>query len=404
MAARRLTSRVEGPLAGFAVGYESWLAAKGICRRAIRDRIWQLWYLSEWLEGRGLSAADLDRRCAEEHLAERREAGLVERGSPSSLRWPLEYLREVGVAPPDTKPPAGAVDRLLVDYCEYMELERRFAARTVAGCERVARVFLENLEERHGGLDLDALTAADVSTFLVSESRRLNVGGMRGMVSKLRPLMVFLHVTGRIPHPLRWAVPRVADTNGRLLPRAVDPETVTALLASCERGRSVGVRDYAMLLLLARLGLRSAEVASMQLEDIDWRAGELLVHGKGGREDRLPLPVDVGEALADYLLQRSPIESRVVFLRVSAPIGPMTRQGVAQAVVRACERVGIPPIAAHRLRHTVASEMLRAGCSLSEVAEVLRHQLLYTTAIYARVDHAALRSLAVAWPEGGGAA
>jgi integrase/recombinase XerD len=165
----------------------------------------------------------------------------------------------------------------------------------------------------------------------------------------------------------------------------------------------VGVRDYAMLLLMTRLGLRSAEVASMQLEDIDWRSGELLVHGKGGREDRLPLPVDVGEALTAYLLQRKPVESRALFLRLPAPIGPLTRQGVAQAVVRACERVGIPRIAAHGLRHTVASEMLRAGCSLSEVAEVLRHQLLYTTAIYARVDHAALRSVALPWPEGGGA-
>ena len=293
MGARKLTSRVEGPLAEFAAGYESWLAAKGICRRAIRDRIWQFWDLSEWLDGRGLSAAELDRRCAAEHLAERREAGLVERGMPSSVRWPLEYLREIGVAAPETEQSAGPVDRLLVDYREYLVLERRFAARTVAGCERVARVFLEDLEERHGGLDLGVLLAADVSEFLVSESRRLNIGGMRGLVSKLRPLLVFLHVTGRIPHPLRWAVPRVADTNGRLLPQTVDRETVTALLASCDRGRRVGVRDYAMLLLLARLGLRSAEVASMQLEDIDWRAGELLVHGKGGREDRLPLPTAV---------------------------------------------------------------------------------------------------------------
>ena len=293
MGARKLTSRVEGPLAEFAAGYESWLAAKGICRRAIRDRIWQFWDLSEWLDGRGLSAAELDRRCAAEHLAERREAGLVERGMPSRCGGRWSICGRSASLPPGTEQSAGPVDRLLVDYREYLVLERRFAARTVAGCERVARVFLEDLEERHGGLDLGELLAADVSEFLVSESRRLNIGGMRGLVSKLRPLLVFLHVTGRIPHPLRWAVPRVADTNGRLLPQTVDRETVTALLASCDRGRRVGVRDYAMLLLLAQLGLRSAEVASMQLEDVDWRAGELLVHGKGGREDRLPLPTAV---------------------------------------------------------------------------------------------------------------
>jgi len=399
MAARLLTSRVEGPLAGFAAGYASWLVAKGICRRAVGDRVWQFWYLSEWLERQGLSAGDLDQRCAEEHLAARREAGLVKRGTPSSLRWPLEYLREIGVVPPETVLPAGPIDRVLLDYREYMVFERRFAARTIPGCEHVARLFLEDVTRRHGGLDIATLAAADVSAFLVSESHRLNVGGMRGLVSKLRPLMVFLHVTGRIPHPLRWAVPRVADTNARLLPRGVDPETVLALLASCDRRRPVGTRDFAVLLLLARLGLRSAEVASMQLEDVDWRVGELLVRGKGGREDRLPLPVDVGEALSSYLLQRKPVPSRAVFLGMFAPIGPMSRSGVTQTVVRACNRVGIPRISAHRLRHTLASEMLRAGCSLSEVAEVLRHQLLYTTAIYARVDHAALRSIAMPWPE-----
>lgn len=403
MAARPLTSRVEGPLAGFAVGYESWLAAKGICRRAIRDRIWQFWYLSEWLGGRGLSAADLGRCRAEEHLAERREAGCIERGTPSSLRWPLEYLREIGVAPPETEHPQGPVDRLLANYREYMLLERRFAARTIAGCERVARVFLEDLERRHGALDLGMLVAADVSEFLVSESRRLNIGGMRGLVSKLRPLLVFLHVSGRIAAPLRWAVPRVAETNGRLLPRAVARETVEALVASCDRSRPVGARDRAILLLLARLGLRCNEVATMMLDDINWRAGEVLVRGKGGREDRLPLTVDVGEALAEYLSGRPPTESRLVFLRMWAPIGPMTRQTVGNVVVRASERVGVPRIAAHGLRHTVATEMLRSGCSLAEVAEVLRHQLLYTTAIYARVDHAALRAIAMPWPKGGAA-
>lgn len=290
MGARRLSSRVTRPLAGFAAGYDLWLEGGGLCRRAVRDRLWQLWYLSEWLDGEGLSAGDLDRRRAEEHLAGRRAAGFDEWVAPSSLGVPLEYLREIGVAPTETELPAGPVDRLLVDYREYLLLERRFAPRTVAGCERVARVFLEDRERHRGALDVGELAAADVSEFLGRESRRLNVGGMRGLVSKLRPLLVFLHVTARIRDPLRWAVPRVADTNGRLLPRAVDRVTVAALLASCDRTRRCGRRDCAILLLLARLGLRCAEVAALQLEDIDWRAGELLVRGKGGREDQMPLP------------------------------------------------------------------------------------------------------------------
>ncbi|MGO9976683.1 MAG: tyrosine-type recombinase/integrase [Solirubrobacteraceae bacterium] len=389
-------------MAGFAVGYESWLAGTGICHRAVQDRIWQFWNLSEWLERQGLSAADLDRRRADAHLAERRAAGLVVRGLPSRLEWPLEYLREIGASPPDTELPAGPVDRVLAAYREYMVLERQLAPTTIEGRERIARVFLEDQERRRGALELAELSAADVTRFLASESRRLNVGGMRGLVSKLRPLMVFLHVTGR-SEPLRWAVPRVADTHGRLVPRGIDRVTVAALLESCDRSRRCGRRDYAMLLLLVRLGLRCNEVAGMRLRDIDWRAGELLVHGKGGREDRLPLPVDVGEAVADYLLHRPPVACDVVFLRMSAPVGPLTRQAVALAVVRACERVGVPRIAAHRLRHTIATDMLGAGCSLAEVAEVLRHQNLYTTALYARVDHQALRAVVVPWPGGGAA-
>ena len=173
MAGQMLSSRVPGPLAGFAAGYDVWLAGRGICRRAIRDRVWQFWYLSEWLDGRGLSAGDLDRRRAEGHLAERRETGCVEWAAPSSLRLPLEYLREIGAAHTEPEIPAGPVDRLLVAYRDYLVLERRFAPRTVRGCERVARVFLEARERQRGALDLGELAAADVSEFLARESRRL---------------------------------------------------------------------------------------------------------------------------------------------------------------------------------------------------------------------------------------
>jgi integrase/recombinase XerD len=172
MAGQRLSSRVPGPLAGFAPGYDIRLEGRGICRRAVRDRLWQLAYLSEWLDGQGLSARDLDRRCTEKHLAERRAAGCVDWVAPSSPRVPLEYLREIGAVPTETEPPAGPVDRLLVDYREYLVLERRFAPRTVEGCKRVARVFLEDRERRRGALEVGELVAADVSEFLARESRR----------------------------------------------------------------------------------------------------------------------------------------------------------------------------------------------------------------------------------------
>lgn len=185
------------------------------------------------------------------------------------------------------------------------------------------------------------------------------------------------------------------------LPRAVAAADVARLLASCDRRRRVGRRDYAVLMLLARLGLRAGEVAALQLHDLDWRAGEVVIHGKGGRVDRLPLPWDVGEAVAGYLRRGRPgtVHSRV-FVRVHAPQGPLSAQGV-QAVVRAaCDRAGLARVGAHRLRHSVATEMLRAGAPLVEVGQVLRHRSAATTAIYAKVDRAALRPLALPWPAG----
>ena len=223
MAARPLTSRVEGPLAGFAAGYESWLAAKGICRRAIRDRIWQFWYPSEWLEVQGLSAGDLDRRRAEEHLAERRAAGRVERGDPSSLRWPLEYLREIGAAPPDTERP-----RALSIVCSWPTgIHGARAAVRGSDDHRVRACRTRVLGGPRGATRRPGPQRArccGCERVPGARGRRLNVGGMRGLVSKLRPLLVFLHVTGRIA---------VARCGGRFR----GSRTPTG---GCSRGRSIG--------------------------------------------------------------------------------------------------------------------------------------------------------------------
>lgn len=173
------------------------------------------------------------------------------------------------------------------------------------------------------------------------------------------------------------------------------------LLDSCDRTTPVGCRDHTLSLLLARLGLRCGEVARMSLEDLDWRAGELVVHGKRGRVDRLPLPCDVGEALCDYLRRARPVGfGRSVFLRSQAPIGPLSGDGVSEVVVRAACRAGIGAVRAHRLRHTVATEMLRSGAGLVEIGQVLRHQSLEVTAVYAKVDRSALSQLALPWPGG----
>ena len=239
-----------------------------------------------------------------------------------------------------------------------------------------------------------------MSGFLACECPRRSVSGARELVAGLRPLLRYLHVAGLVGAPLMWAVPGVADLRDRSLPRGVEPQAVARLLAACDRRRTVGRRDYAILLLLVRLGLRAGEVAAMQLEDLDWRAGEILVFGKRDRQDRLPLPVDVGQALVSYLQRRGPSEFRAVFLRMHAPAGALTRIGVSGVVHDACVRAGVSPVGAHQLRHTAATAMLREGASLAEIAQVLRHREIKTTAQYAKVDRIRLRPLAMPWPGG----
>jgi integrase/recombinase XerD len=225
----------------------------------------------------------------------------------------------------------------------------------------------------------------------------------RYLVKVLRSLLRYLHVAGLISAPLRWAVPGVADLRDRSLARGLEPAALAKLLASCDRRRTVGRRDYAIMLLCSRLGLRAGEVAALTLDDLDWRRGELLVRGKGDRHERLPLAADVGEALVSYLRRRPGSEYRTVFLKAIAPAGRLSGKAIWGVVHAACLRAGIAPVGPHALRHTAATGMLREGASLEQVAEVLRHRDVRSTAIYAKVDRKALRPLARSWAEGGAA-
>jgi integrase/recombinase XerD len=265
--------------------------------------------------------------------------------------------------------------------------------------EPAARLFLAGWEAPDG-LGLERLCAAEVSSFLARECPKRSVSGARDLVCALRSLLRYLHLAGMIEAPLVWAVPSVADLRDRTLPRGLEPTAVRRLLASCDRRRLVGRRDYAILLRLARLGLRAGEVAAIGLDDVDWRRGELLVRGKGSRQDLLPLPVDVGEAIVSYLRRRPRCECRALFLRVTAPRGALDRCTVSWVVRAACDRAGLARVGARRLRHTAATEMLRAGASLPQIGQVLRHREQKTTAIYAKVDRDALRTLARPWPGG----
>jgi integrase/recombinase XerD len=395
---------VSGPLAPCAAGYESWLRLRAYSSSTVANRLSQLDQFSRWLESEGLGAGELTPDRAAEFARSRREAGLVTWTSSQSAALPLEYLREMGVvAPVPATIVEGPLEDLLAEYRRYLLVERRLSQHTVLDAYGpAARLFLAGWEGPDG-LALERLSAADVSSFLVRECPKRSVSGARDLVCALRSFLRFLHLAGLTAAPLVWAVPSVADLRDRTLPRGLEPAAVKKLLASCDRRRLIGRRDYAILLLLSRLGLRAGEVAAIGLDDVDWRSGLLLVRGKGSRQDVLPLPVDVGEAVVSYLRRRPQCECRALFLRVTAPREGLNRCTVAWVVRAACDRAGLPRVGAHRLRHTAATEMLRAGASLPEIGQVLRHREQKTTAIYAKVDRTALRPLARPWPKGGAA-
>jgi len=293
-----------------------------------------------------------------------------------------------------------AVALVLVNYREYLIGERGLAAESVRCYQRDARVFLAQLP---GPVEsaLRALSAGQVTGFFVEYCRDRNVWSAKAMVTGVRSFLRYLHVAGLIPVSLIGAVPAVASWRGASLPRGLTAAQVQAMLNSCDLTTLVGRRDYAVLVLLARLGLRTVEVAALSLDDIDWRSGRLSIRGKANRVEPLPLPVEVGAAIVGYLTSGRPrTDARDLFVRVRHPQIALTAMAVRQIVARACTRAGLPRLAAHRLRHTLATDMLRAGTPLAQVAQVLRHRNQLSTTIYAKVDHAALSALARPWPGG----
>ncbi len=249
------------------------------------------------------------------------------------------------------------------------------------------------------GCGVERLGFEVINAFLLSECARASVGAANNLVTALRALLRFFYLRGHTTMSLADCVPAGAAWRDSGKSRALDPGDVRRLLASCDRRTADGRRDYAILTVLARLGLRANEVASLSLNDIDWPAGEITVAGKGGRRDRLPVPVDVGQAVADYCRRGRPRnEHRALFLHARAPYSPLSSSAITQVVVQASRRAGLPRVGAHRLRHSSASAMRRAGAPLFEIGQVLRHRWVVTTALYAKDDLDALASIARPWP------
>jgi len=389
--------KLEGPLAPWTAGLAQELVGQGYAERSVVRMMAMVRRLGQHLDQRGVGAENLSAAVIDESLSTLVAQGGVWGERPRSLTWLVDYLGAFGAIPIATPVlPWWRGEDLVERFRKYLLDERGVTEDTVEVYVRAAvRPFLD---EYHGH-DLGALCAADVTGFVTRRCRTLSYGWASQCVSGLRSFLGFALVEGLIEKPLAAAVPSVARRSNAGLPRFLTQRQVKAMLASCDRRRAMGRRDYAILVLLARLGLRSAEVAGLRLDDLDWRAGEIVVRGKGGVEERLPLPTDVGEAIAAYLKRGRPRRpDREVFLRVVAPLRGLSPGGVAEVVRAASERSGVGSFGSHRLRHTCATDMLRRGASLGEVAQVLRHRRIVTTAGYAKVDRVALRELAMPWP------
>ena len=389
----------DGPLVVFKEGYGRFLDQRGHSRRAIEERLEWLDRLGVWLAAEGLVASQLTPSLVLQFFAVCRDAGQRRVPTLQTLGSLFVFLRDEQVLPVE---PArmSQLDALLDRYGRYLEHDRGLAALTVVRYRRMARRFLASRASGSDGeTGVDGLSAADVHGYLLECRSRLVIESVKREAADLRSLLRFLYLQGLTATDLSAAVPPVAGWRDARLPATMSAAQVAAVLDGCDRSRPGGLRDYAILNLLGRLGLRSGEVAGLHLADIDWRAGEIRVRGKARREDRLPLTPDVGEAIACYLRDgRARLECPSLILTKYTPFRAIHPSSITRVVYAACERAGLAPVGGHRLRHALATEMLRQGGDLLEISQVLRHRDLATTSAYAKLDRSELRTVSRPWP------
>ena len=394
-----LRSRVVGPLELYATEFATELLRQGYTASGASQHLCFIAHLSRWMAGKTLAVSALTPTVTEKYLAGRRAAGYTNYRSAKALRPLLDYLGSLGVLPPPETVVLSPADALLADYRRYLIGERGLTAATARCYMDAVRAFVVG-RIRVDRRELAELSAGDVTGFMLGPARVKTKRPSKVQVSALRSLLNWLHVEGLIPGTLAGSVLAVAGWRLSALPRALEPQQLHQLLASCDRRSATGRHDFAIMLLLSRLGLRCGEVARLSLDDIDWRVGQVILPGKENREERLPIPIDVGGAIHNYLRRGRPCtaKGRNIFVRVKAPHRGLTSCGITMVVFDAGQRAGLGKLHAHRLRHTAATAMLRAGTPLAEVGQVLRHRQALTTAIYAKVDRDALRVLARPWP------
>lgn len=394
--------RRRNPVTALSKSFEEDLRQQGYAPSTLWKHRRLLNDLIGWLQGQQLAMGDLSMAQVDRFMADRRAAGARKLKTRKALGPILDHLRGHGLAPAAEAPSEdGPAGEILSRYWQFLTAERGLAAVTTARYVDCLRPFLDR-RISGDGLDLESLTPTDVTSFVVAWCPCLNTGVAKLTITALRSFLGFLHLDGVTQRSLVHAVPKVARRRLAGLPKGLDPDQVRHLLAACDTGTVVGIRDLAILTLLVRLGLRRGEVAGLGLDDIDWRAGTIRVRGKGDCHERLPLPADVGRVVAEYLRHARPADAlgRTVFVRHFAPHHALGASRVSGIVADAARRAGIGRVHAHRLRHTAATELLRAGASLPEIGQLLRHRRVETTANYAKVDRDTLRLIARPWPEG----
>jgi integrase/recombinase XerD len=393
-----------GPVGPHLDRFASLLSEQGYSKDVGMQKIRLVAWLSRWLQQKQLSVEQLDEPRLADFLAAQKKAQRRPRQAHHTLAQLLEELRRAGIIPaPPSAQAQSPTDLLLHDYGRFLSQERGLSQISLDTYIPVARRFLSKTCGPKT-VQLVQLAAGDVGRFILRERSSFSPKRLQLTTSALRSFLGFLYLGGHLSAPLAGAVPTVATWRWSELPQFLEPQQVRQLLQNCDRRSPCGRRDYAALLLLARLGLRAGEVVHLCLEDINWSSGEVLIRGKSAREDRLPLPPDLGRALAAYVQKDRPAcASRRVFIRMKAPqVGFSSSVALGHIVRRALLRAGLQPErqGAHLLRHSLATAMLRSGASLTQIGQILRHQLSQTTEIYAKVDFAALRAIAQPWPGG----
>ena len=393
-----------GPLAVHIGAFAHWARDQGYARYSRYRKILLATCFSAWVGRAAIAHRGVSSKDASRYLQVRaRRVRLHTEDAPALTQF-LMFLRRQGAIPSETTPSRRVtpVDHVIRAFEQYLQHDRALEPVTVVNYLPFIRQFLTD-RFRQGRVRLSLLQARDVTRFVQRQAAQLHLRRAKLMTTALRSFLQYARCRGDITLDLAAGIPPVANWSMPSIPRAISADAVRQLLASINRQTATGRRDYAILLLLARLGLRAREVAALELSDLDWEAGQITVQGKRDERAMLPLPADAGAAIAAYLRHGRPGHtSRRVFLRMRAPISPMGAGAIACVVRHALRRADIvaPTMGTHQFRHGLATQMLRRGASLTEIGEILRHRSPQTTTIYAKIDLDALRTLALPWPRG----